>query len=224
MGENEKLFERFGRLYPAGTVVFREGDSGQEMFVIQTGKVKIAKNIRGTEKVLDTLEPGEFFGEMALINQKPRSATATVVAEAKLLVLDPGTFDAMIRGNVEIAIRLIRTMAQRLQHAHGHIENLMLSDPLSRVVHFLFSLATDAPKTAEGHLVELDRAEIASRVALAAAQVEEALAKLIKGQLIQATPTGILVPDPGKLEEHLTFLEMKGKLRDGPAHRNKGSG
>ncbi len=59
------LFSIFGKKIPASTVLFQEGDHGEEMYIIQTGKVKISKRIRGVEKTLATLEKGEFFGEMA---------------------------------------------------------------------------------------------------------------------------------------------------------------
>lgn len=67
MAENVQvqLFSRFGKKIPSGTVLFREGDKGEEMFVLQSGKVKISKRTRGVKKTLATLEKGEFFGEMA---------------------------------------------------------------------------------------------------------------------------------------------------------------
>src|SRR6516225_11769436 len=108
MGAEDQLFDRFGKGFPAGTPLFKDGEPGKEMYVIQSGKVRISKKVRDTEKVLAVLGPGEFFGEMSILNDKPRSANATVEEEAKLLVIDPKTFEAMIRGNAEIAIRMIK--------------------------------------------------------------------------------------------------------------------
>ena len=105
------------------------------MFVLQAGKVAISKKVRDVEKVLAMLGPGEFFGEMAIISNKPRNATATVEEDAKLLVIDPKTFEGMIRGNSEIAVRMIKKLAERLSEADAQIENLLLADPASRVVH-----------------------------------------------------------------------------------------
>src|ERR687892_521061 len=104
MGAEETLFQRFGKEFPKGTVLFRDGDPGKEMFVLQSGKVAISKKVREVEKVLATLGPGEFFGEMAIISNKPRNATATVSQDARVLVIDPKTFEGMIRGNGEIAV------------------------------------------------------------------------------------------------------------------------
>src|SRR3954464_9017517 len=110
MGAEEALFQRFGRDYPRGTTLFREGDPGKEMYVLQSGKVAISKKVRDVEKVLAILGPGEFFGEMAIISNKPRNASAAVEEEARVLVIDPRTFEAMIRGNSEIAVRMIKKL------------------------------------------------------------------------------------------------------------------
>src|SRR5262245_47982518 len=111
---DDQLFNRFGRDLPAGTVLFREGEFGNQMFVIQSGSVRITKIVRDTEKLLAILPAGEFFGEMAILNNKPRSANAIVHEDARLLVIEAKTFEGMIRGNTEIALRLIKKLAQRL--------------------------------------------------------------------------------------------------------------
>src|SRR5919199_2721966 len=135
MGAEETLFNRFGKELPRGTVLFREGEPGKEMFVIQSGRIAISKSVRDVEKVLAVLGPGEFFGEMAIISNKPRNATATVSENARLLIIDPKTFEGMIRSNGEISVRMIKKLADRLAEADAQIEALLMSDPSSRVVH-----------------------------------------------------------------------------------------
>lgn len=212
---NQALFERFGRAFPPGSVLFKEGDHGKEMFVIQAGKVRISKVVRDVEKTLVDLGPGEFFGEMAVLNDKPRSATATVLEEAKLLVIDPKTFEAMVRGNAEIAIRIIKMLAKRLEETDKQIENLMLRDHQSRVVHFLAHQAksTGRPVTG-GVLVPMSASDIAAKVAMEPAKVEEVLQKLSRAKLVVTDPAGQVVSDPDKLQEFLGFLEMKEKFGD----------
>jgi CRP/FNR family cyclic AMP-dependent transcriptional regulator len=214
MSDGERLFERFGREFPAGTVVFAEGDVGNEMYVIQTGKIDITKHARDVEKVLVTLGPGAFFGEMAIINQKPRSASAQVVEDARLLVIGPKTFEAMIRSNSEIAVRMIKILAQRLQEADEQIENLMLRDHNSRVVHYLTNLAAKGKDVPGGILVEVDLDSIAQKIGLDNAQVQEVLSKLFKAKLIRDAEGGMLIHDVNRLREFLEFLEMKEKFGD----------
>ncbi|HUU03349.1 MAG TPA: Crp/Fnr family transcriptional regulator [Myxococcota bacterium] len=213
-GESDRLFERFGREFPAGTVVFKEGDVGNEMYVIQSGKVNVTKAVRGVEKVLVTLGAGAFFGEMAIINQKPRSASIVVVEDARLLVIGPKTFETMIRGNSEIAVRMIKILAQRLQEADEQIENLMLRDHNSRVVHFLTHLAGKGKPVAGGVFVEADTSGLARKIGLQEEQVGEVLGKLMNAKLIRVQEGGYLIHDVGRLREFLEFLEMKEKFGD----------
>ncbi|MEZ4273364.1 MAG: Crp/Fnr family transcriptional regulator [Myxococcota bacterium] len=134
------------------------------MFVIQSGKVRISKTVRDVEKTLVVLGDGEFFGEMSILNNKPRSATATIEEAAKVLVIDPKTFEAMVRGNAEIAVRLIKKLAQRLQEADEQIENLLLRDHNSRVVHFLAHIASkQGQQVADGISVALSVKDLAGK-------------------------------------------------------------
>jgi len=213
-GDSERLFERFGREFPVETVIFKEGDVGNEMYVIQSGKINITKSVRNVEKVLVTLGPGAFFGEMAIINQKPRSASAVVLEDARLLVIGPKTFETMIRGNAEIAVRMIKILAQRLQEADEQIENLMLRDHNSRVVHFLSHLALKGQSVPGGTLVEVDSASLARKIGLQSAKVTEVLTKLLNAKLIRQHEGGILIHDVNRLREFLEFLEMKEKFGD----------
>ncbi len=212
---NDPLYERFGREFPAGHVLFVEGDSGKEMYVIQAGKVKISKKVRDVEKTLVVLGVGEFFGEMSILNNKPRSATATVEEDAKLLVIDPKTFEAMVRGNAEIAVRLIKNLAARLQETDEQIENLLLRDHNSRVVHALAHMAGKQGKqTPDGIAINLVVKDLAAKIGLDLEPVNEVLNKLIRARLVKITETGLVIQDVAKLREFLEFLEMKEKFGD----------
>lgn len=212
----DQLFSKFGREFPKGTVLFREGDSGKEMYVIQSGRVAISKQVREVEKVLATLGPGEFFGEMAIISNKPRTATATVVDAARCLVIDPRTFEAMVRGNAEIAIRMIKKLADRLQEADAQIENLLLRDANSRVVHYLaHSAETRGTASGDGVRIDLVLTELPSVLGIPEEQLREVLGKLQRAKLvIEVGADGVTVASPKKLREYLEFLEMKEKFGD----------
>ena len=212
--EGARLFERFGREFPVGSVVFSEGEIGNEMYVIQSGKVQVSKKVRGVEKELVVLGPGAFFGEMAIINEKPRSATVKIVEPARLLVIGPKTFETMIRGNAEIALRMIKILAQRLAEADSQIENLMLRDHNSRVVQYLTHLASRGKQMPGGTLVAVDPEGLAQKIGLQVAQVREVLDKLFKAKLIREHEDGLLIHDVGRLREFLEFLEMKEKFGD----------
>jgi CRP/FNR family cyclic AMP-dependent transcriptional regulator len=215
MAGEDALFQRFGREFKRGEVLFREGDPGKEMYVVQAGKVNITKTVRETAKILATLGAGEFFGEMAILNNQPRSADAVMADDGKLLVIDSRTFEAMIRSNVEIAVRLIKKLSDRLQEADQQIENLLLRDPNSRVVHHLLQLAAKAGRdTAQGRLVTVKLDELHGRMGLTAEEVEGALAKTAKARIITVVAEGVVIPDASKMRKYLDFLEMKERFGD----------
>ncbi|MCC7069843.1 MAG: Crp/Fnr family transcriptional regulator [Deltaproteobacteria bacterium] len=210
------LIERFGRSVPAGQVLFREGDSGKEMFVIQSGRVRLMRTIRGQDKLLAELGPGEFFGEMSIINDKPRNATAIIDEDAQLLVLDPKTFEAMIKANTEIAVRMIKKLAKRLDDANAQIENLLLGDANSRIVHALLLHARTIPPDEQGAVhIPLGAADLAQRTNVEDAKAVEVLERLERSRLVLAGKEGgVVVPDTEKLSEFLEFLEMRHRYGD----------
>jgi CRP/FNR family transcriptional regulator, cyclic AMP receptor protein len=207
---DQALFERFGRTIPTGTVLFREGDPGEHMYVIQSGRVQLTRRVRGRDTHLAALPPGEFFGEMAIVNNQPRTATATVIEDAQLLLIDARTFEAMIRGNSEIAVRFIKKLAARLAQANQQVEMLLLADLNHRVTHFLRQLAQQrGVQEGVGTRIDVSVEDIAEAVAATPQHVAACLKRLEQARLIATELGGIVVAEPGKLDEFLQFLELK---------------
>jgi CRP-like cAMP-binding protein len=212
---SDPLFARFGREFRAGEVLFREGESGEEMFVIQSGVVRITKNVRGEERPLATLGRGEFIGEMAILNEKPRTATATVVEDAKLLVIAAKTLETMIAKNSEIALRLIKKLARRLDSADELVQILLNPDPEARVMLGLKRHAEAfGEETETGIKVHVSAGELASEVSTDVEQVHDVLTRLTRLRIAteHADGGGIVVADVGRLLEFLEFLEMPRKF------------
>jgi CRP/FNR family transcriptional regulator, cyclic AMP receptor protein len=210
---SDPLFARFGREYPPGEVLFREGEAGEVMFVIQSGAVRISKTISGMDKVLAVLGPGEFLGEMAILNGRPRSATATVVEPTRCLLIEAKTLESMVARNAEIALRLIKKLAKRLDSADSLVEILMHSDPKARV---MLSLARHADAfgehTAEGVVVRVTPEEIAAEVGVGVEVAYEVMARLRRLRLVSEEQGVIVVADVGRLQDFLEFLEMPQKF------------
>src|SRR5436190_1941756 len=141
MSEMLSSLEHLVRKQPSGTVLFREGDRGQTMYVIRSGKVNISKRIGDSELTLAVLGPGEFFGEMALLEGLPRSAGATVVEDAQLIELEAAAFETLIRKNSEIAVRLMRRLSSRLREADRQIQTLMSRSGAARALSLVRNLA-----------------------------------------------------------------------------------
>lgn len=217
--------ERFARDFPAGTVLFEEGQPGDYMYVVQTGEVEIRRQVGETERVLAVLPPGEFFGEMAILNGRPRSATAVVRVASRLLVIEGKTFEAMMRARPEIALRIIKSLATRLESANQHIELLLLPTPNHRVVQCLRQLA-DEQLALAGHHVSHGSAimvpkrveDVAARVGLPVHEVIEVVDRLRSARLVLLAEDagiegdGFIVPEVGRLLEFLEFLNLKDRF------------
>jgi len=111
--------------YASGDVIFREGDLGTEMYIIQEGEVHIIKHINGESHLLSKLERGDFFGEMAVLESVPRTADAVAASDVRAVVINGARFDEMLRKNPEVAVRIIRKYSKRLREANALLERLV---------------------------------------------------------------------------------------------------
>ena len=201
-----QLFSKFGKKFPSGTTLFHEGDRGEEMFIIQSGKVKISKRIRGVEKTLATLEKGEFFGEMAILNDKPRSAAAETIDDCEMLVIDRKTFDTLIRGNSEIAVRFIKRLADRLRETNEQMEALMIKDNTSRVVSIIAKHIKEQKKFSDFFMTIEDLAGLAG---IEASQVKMILEKLASVRILELSGEKVHIKSQEQMERLLRYLQMR---------------
>ena len=137
MNVDTQLFEKFGRTVQPGKIVFREGEDGDKMFIIQQGRVKITKNMAGKTHILAVLEKGDFFGEMAIVNLVKRTATAIAVDDVELLVFDRVGFLNMVTKNAKIALNIIDKLCRRLQNANLQIQHLVRKNGKGLVALYL---------------------------------------------------------------------------------------
>ncbi|MCL2625515.1 MAG: Crp/Fnr family transcriptional regulator [Cystobacterineae bacterium] len=212
MKAEDTLFQRYGKDIPAGTVLFREGETGKEMFVVQAGQVSISKRVRDIEKILAVLGPGEFFGEMAIISNKARNASAVADKDSRLLVIDSRTFETMVRTNAEIAVRMIRKLAERLSDADAQIESLLLADPPSRIVHcILQACQLRGLPTPGGVEVAISLKELPSELGVGEAALGYWIYRLESMGLMVVGADKLIVPEPARLGEFLQYLDMRWK-------------
>lgn len=111
--------------HQAGGSIFNEGDLGTEMYIIQEGQVEIFKRLEGEEQRLAVLDKGDFFGEMSILEDLPRTASARALTECKLLQINGSTFDQMLRRNPEIAVRMMRKLSRRLRETDQHLRDAL---------------------------------------------------------------------------------------------------
>ena len=125
--------EIFGSFYDKGTVVFRQGDPGDTMYIIQGGAVEVCQLQDGHEVVLALLEKGDFFGEMALIDARPRSATITAIQPTRLLPFTRASLLKRIRLDPGVAFHLLRALSHRIEQATNLLRNWVESDETLRL-------------------------------------------------------------------------------------------
>jgi CRP-like cAMP-binding protein len=212
----EQLLDRYSLEFPAGAVLFHAGDEGHQMYVVQSGRVRISVATAEVEKTLAVLGPGEFFGEMAVLNDRPRTATATVVENSLLLVIDKEKFEDLVRQHADLALRLIRRLADRLEKTDRNVEILLHRDHRARVILGLSDYATSrGQNTPNGIIVDVTPDELAEYVGLEASVVRDALRRLERLDLVKAAGVdAVMVRDTDGLGRFLSYLELKEKYGD----------
>lgn len=110
--------------FPKGAVIFRQGDPGEEMFVVAEGHIRLTIGKGGHETEVNTLGPGEFFGELSLLSGEPRSATATAMEDSTLLAIGRDVYAMMVQDDLDIVFRMFNIQGQRLSRTNVPLEEL----------------------------------------------------------------------------------------------------
>ncbi len=148
LAESELL--RFGEItrereYPKNSVILFEDDPGDALYIVSTGQVKVVLiGEDGREVILSVLGDGDFFGEMSLIDDEPRSAHVIAMKDSRLLVLRREDFQAELEREPRIGLKLLRVLVQRLRRADEKIGGLVLLDVNGRVARLLLDLAEES--------------------------------------------------------------------------------
>ncbi len=205
----ENRAQRVARAYPAGTVLFTEGAEGATMFVLQSGRVKLVRERAGQEKPVAVLGAGDFFGELAILSGKPRTSTAIVVEDARVLELDAPTLGELVKKNPEFTVRLMKRLAMRLEQSSALVDVLMHRDPVLRVVLGLAHLAEHEGKDGDDGSIRLakTRADLAERLGISIEEIEPVLRRLFRLQLLDMTEDGFELPNVFRLQEFLAYLD-----------------
>lgn len=119
-----KAFKEVGKIFPEGTVIFKEGDTGNEMYLIGSGEVKLTRKTLNGELDFATLGFGEFFGEASVITNKPRTFTAKTVSDCRLNVISKDILETLVSSNPLVALSILKKLVLRLESAYDQIEEL----------------------------------------------------------------------------------------------------
>ncbi len=126
-------FSRFAKKYEPGQVIITEFEPGDCFYLIQSGDVQLVKCVNGQKKNLDILKPGEFFGEMAILDNSPRSATCVAAGSVQCLEFNKANFEILIMGNPQIALNILKLFCKRIYDQKRRFKILVISDYQARI-------------------------------------------------------------------------------------------
>lgn len=162
---------------PKGTVIFRQGDPGHEMFVIENGRVRLTLGAEGLDKEVAVLGSGEFFGELSLLSDAPRSASAIAVEDSTLLVIGRDVYAMMVQDDLDIVFRMMNTQGRRLSDTNRPIEALVHLLGRIKVAAYCLRRVLQA---GDQWPVTVDVSGLAKELGLSAPMVEAVIADLVQ--------------------------------------------
>lgn len=211
MGEEEKT--GYEKQLNTGEVLFKDGDPGDEMYLIKSGKIRISKPAGDVEKTLAVLKEGDFFGEMSVIDGSPRSATATAIEPAELVIFDREVFMNQVRENPLIEY-VLHTLIRRLRETDEQIKYLLIKNEEKRLIAMLLTKAREGTQTDKGLLVGMSFSydTLADIVGTTEEKTKEIIGNLLKGRLVEIEGDKLYVSNQRNLEEYLSYITLKEKF------------
>ena len=185
--------------------LFEEGASGNQLYVILDGKIKLTRAAAdGRENLLSVLGPGEMFGELSLFDPRPRTASATAVTDSRLAALAHDDLRSWLTGRPDVALHLLRALAQRLRRANDVMADLVFTDVPGRVAKALLDLSDRFGTPQEDGVQvnhDLTQEELAQLVGASRETVNKALADFAARGWLQLSAKSVLLIEPERLRK-----------------------
>ncbi len=207
--------EEFNRTYPKDTMIFSEAQPGQELYIIQKGSVKITKIVNDNEVLLALLKPGDIFGEMSLLENKPRSASAIAHEDAQLLAVNRANFERMVSSQPQIITRLTQLLAERIWFIYKQLANTQLSDPLGRLYDaLLIQLEKNRVmvRSGEAYTFEFGPKELVNMIGLPSNEGNTYMRKLFENKKIKLIDNKIHTTDLEEIEKQAKYYRKMEKI------------
>jgi CRP/FNR family cyclic AMP-dependent transcriptional regulator len=192
------------RRYRRNEVIFHQSDPGETLHIVAAGAVKITlPSPEGEEAIIATLRRGDFFGELALLDGAPHSATATALEPTETLTLPRETLRGLMRRDEELRDALLGALAAEIRRLTAHVEELHFLDLAGRLAMRLTRLARETNPTATGE-VRLDwpytQSDLAAMIGGTRQSVNKLLAELVDEGLVRLDRDVLVIPDLDRLE------------------------
>ena len=188
--------------YKRGEVLVEQGQKSNALAILLTGRARVVSaDSRGREVILATLGPGDYIGEMSIIDNEPHSATVRAEVQTDVLLLGRADFARCLAENASMSLVVMRGLVKRLRHADRKIESLALLDVYGRVAHALLEVAV---QDAQGQWIireKISRQDLAKMVGASREMVSRVMKDLEERAFIQTLPSGVTL-----LKERLNSL------------------
>ncbi len=206
--------EQFTRSYPQNTMIFSESEPGAELFIIQKGSVKITKIINDNEVLLALLKAGDMFGEMALLEDKPRTASAIAHENAVLLAVNKANFRRMVSTQPQMITRLTQILSERLWFIYKQLANTQIGDPVGRMYDRLFIELERlrVPLSSDAYTFDFGPSELINLVGLPKQEGNTYIRKLFENTKLRVVENKIHVSEVGEIEKQSKYFAKMEKI------------
>jgi CRP/FNR family cyclic AMP-dependent transcriptional regulator len=183
-----------------GATIFARGDAGTGLFAVCSGTVKIANHSAdGKDAVFNLLGPGDIFGEIALLDGRPRTASALALTRCELIAIDRRDFIPLVKERPEIALKLIEVLCARLRHVSEHVEDILFLNLPGRLAKTLLRLAGTAKPPSRGRKVTITQREIGQIIGMSRESTNKQLREWEQQNWVRLERGGITVLAPAEL-------------------------
>jgi CRP-like cAMP-binding protein len=190
------------RDYVKDSMIFSEGEWGDELFIIQKGSVKITKIVNDNEVLLAVLKPGDIFGEMALLESKPRAASAVAYEDCRVTTMNRANFEQVITKDPQIIARLTTLLSERIWSIYKQLANTLIDNPLGRmydVLHIQLEKNRISPTYSGSFYFDIGPGELANMVGISPAESKPVLKKLLENHIFKVVNNKIYVSNTSEI-------------------------
>ena len=192
------------RRFSAGQIIFHHGDPGGLLYIISRGRIKVTHATPdGQEALLAIMGTGDFFGELALLDDSPRSATVEAMETTETLTLHRDDFIRFINNNPSFSLHVLQTMAQNIRRMNNQISDIFFLDLPARLARSLLNLAEQHGKeTPEGVIIEisLTQTDLAEMTGATRVSINKALGRFRRSKWVKTKGRKFTILDRAALE------------------------
>jgi CRP-like cAMP-binding protein len=206
-------FSRFAKKFEPGDVIISEYEPGDCFYLIQSGQVQLVKSVNGKKKNLDILMPSEFFGEMAILENSPRSATCVAIDNVEVLEFNKENFEILITGNPQIALILLKLFCKRIYDQKRRLKILVLQDKQAKIGD-VFLMFDEMNSSANSHertrKFNLTISDLSHWTGLSVDEVRDEVNKFVEKRKLEVYDSYIVVTN---IVDMRRFVDQKSLLR-----------